>query len=452
LIKLLDPAPILSLLAAYPTRQRLVVGYSGGVDSHVLLHVLAQQRVALAGKTLAAVYIDHGLQPEASCWGEHCAAICRKLAVPFTVLRVTVRARPGESPEAAARSARYRAFAALLDEASALLTAHQQDDQAETVLLQLLRGTGPRGLAAMPLAAPLGTGLLLRPLLEISREAILAYAEYHRLRWIEDPSNAHLTFDRNFLRQEILPCLRQRWPGVARTLGRSALLCGEVSELLDSALEDDIKKAVSERADALLLAPLHTLSPPRQRNLLRGWLRSLGLPVPNRAQLEKILTDVLPAAPDRQPQVSWPGAAVRRYRERLYALPPLPPHDPAAVIPWSGKSALTLPDGSIVSLRPHQGVSLRASALRELTVRFRQGGERFHPHGRRHSQTLKKLLQEADIPPWERARLPLLYAGEKLLAVADWWLAADAVCAPGEPSGEHGLVLAWQKLPRSVNV
>ncbi|MCC7221816.1 MAG: tRNA lysidine(34) synthetase TilS, partial [Candidatus Contendobacter sp.] len=196
-----------SLLDRYPHVRRLIIGYSGGLDSHVLLHDLATHRSRWPERGMEALYIDHGLQAASVSWGEHCAKVCRELGVPFRVLRVQARPPAGESPEAVARRARYAAFAAELDSSTALLTAHHRDDQAETWLLQLRRGAGPHGLAAMPAAARLGEGWLLRPLLEVERSELLAYAHRYDLRWIEDASNASLDFDRNYLRWRIMPLL-----------------------------------------------------------------------------------------------------------------------------------------------------------------------------------------------------------------------------------------------------
>ncbi len=404
-----------SLLAAHPEAHRLIVGYSGGMDSHVLLHLLARQRHQWPERTLAAVYVDHGLQAASADWGEHCGGICHELGVPFRVLRIDARPAPGESPEAAARRARYAALAAELDPDAALLTAHHRDDQAETLLLQLLRGAGPHGLAAMPAVARLGQGWLLRPLLEVDRAELLAYAHTQRLNWIEDASNTDTGFDRNYLRHRILPLLRERWPAASRALARSAQWCAETAAWLDQEADADLARVVTPRSDSLSIPALRELSEIRQRNLLRYWLRRLHLPIPDARQLRHILRDTLNAARDRQPCIRWPGGEARRYRDALYALPPLAPHDARRSLIWrpnaDGYPPLELSGLGQLRLQETVGAGLRKSVLADATllVRFRQGGERFRPVGRRHGQELKKLLQEAGIPPWERDRLPLLY-------------------------------------------
>jgi tRNA(Ile)-lysidine synthase len=435
----------------HPFVHRLLVGYSGGLDSHVLLHVLVTLRHRGLDRTLEALYVDHGLQAASAAWGEHCARICRESNIRFRVLRIDARPASGESPEAAARRARYAAFAAELGPDAALLAAHHRDDQGETLLLQLLRGAGPHGLAAMPAVSRLGQGWLLRPLLDVDRAELLDYARARGLRWIEDPSNTNLGFDRNFLRHRILPLLRERWPAANRTLARSAQRCAETAAWLDEAAAADLAGTATERPDCLALPALRALREPRQRNLLRFWLRRLNLPIPDARQLQHILHDALTAAGDRNPHIRWPGAEVRRYRAGLYAMPPLTPHDARQTFLWrataDGWPPLELPGVGWLRMEATVGAGLRAEALAGggLLVRFRQGGERFRPVGRSHSQELKKLLQEAGVPPWERERLPLLYLpptpthqegrSYPLLAVVGLGSAADHAARSGEPGG-----------------
>ena len=331
------------------------------------------------------------------------------------------------------------------------MTAHHRDDQAETLLLQLLRGAGPHGLAAMPTTSRLGPGWLLRPLLEVDRSELLDYALEHGLHWIEDVSNADTRFDRNYLRQRILPLLRERWPAVGRNLARSARWCAETADWLDADADADLARVAAQRPDALHIPALRALGEPRQRNALRRWLRRLGLPVPDSQQLRHILHDALTAARDRQPCIRWPGGEVRRYRDMLHALPPPPEHDARQTFIWRHETnvypPLDLPGLGTLRLRATFGEGLRAETLAgaTLTIRFRQGGERFRPVGRHHGQELKKLLQEAGIPPWERDRLPLIYlpsmptlpheggGNPSLLAVVGLGIAVEAAAGPGEP-------------------
>ncbi|CDH47483.1 tRNA lysidine(34) synthetase TilS [Candidatus Contendibacter odensensis] len=442
---------VAALLNAHPQVRRLIVGYSGGMDSHVLLHLLAMQRAQRPKRTLEAMYVDHGLHAASAVWGEHCARVCHALNVPFRVVPVNAQPAPGASPEAAARQARYAALAAELEPDTALLTAHHRDDQAETLLLQLLRGAGPHGLAAMPEAAPLGQGRLWRPLLNVDRAELLAYAHAQQLHWIEDTSNTDTGFDRNYLRHRILPLLRERWPAANRVLARSAHWCAETADWLDAEADADLARVATARPDALTIPALRELSELRQRNLLRRWLRTLGLPTPDARQLQHLLHDALTAAGDRQPCIHWPGGEVRRYRDTLYAMPPLLPHDPQHTFLWrpdtnAAYPPLKLPGLGTLELQETVGAGLRAEmrAGATLSVRFRQGGERFRPLGRLHSQELKKLLQEAGIPPWQRERLPLLYREEVLLAVVGLGIAADHAAGPGE--------VGWQPALESLSV
>ncbi|MBL8251723.1 MAG: tRNA lysidine(34) synthetase TilS [Candidatus Competibacter sp.] len=438
----LSPALFAPLLDSHPRLRRLIVAYSGGLDSHVLLHLLATHRAIGPDRALQALYVDHGLQAASADWGRHCARVCQALDVPFQAVSVAAGPSDGASPEAAARRARYAALAAALDADAALLTAHHRDDQAETLLLQLLRGAGPRGLAAMPASARLGPGLLLRPLLDVDRADLVAYARAHRLRWIEDCSNADPAFDRNYLRHRVLPLLIERWPATARNLARSARLCAETADWLDAEAEADLARTATERADALHLSALRALPEIRQRNLVRHWLRRLGLPVPDHRQLRHILRDSLTAGRDRQPRVRWAGAETRRYRDRLYAMPPLPPHDAGRTLIWrvraDGWPALELPGVGRLRMQATLGAGLGENALSggELTVRFRAGGERFQPVGRRHGQELKKLLREAGIPPWERDRLPLLFGSGSLLAVVGFGVGSRYATEAGETGWE----------------
>jgi tRNA(Ile)-lysidine synthase len=413
------------------------------VDSHVLLQLLATHRQWLGSRAIEAVYVDHGLQPEAAAWGWHCEAVCRALEVPFRVIPVAVEAVAGESREAAARSARYAALGALLEDGDALLTGHHRDDQAETLLLQLLRGGGPRGLAAMSPRARLGRGLLLRPLLDLERTEILSYARGEGLVWIEDRSNADCRFDRNYLRHEILPRLRQRWPGVTRTLARSARWCGEAAALAEVQGDSDLEAARGSHPGSIDLTALEALEPRRRRNVVRRWIHHLGLPAPSAAQLRGVLEDAVGAARDRQPCVGWPGAQVRRYRGELFAMAPLVPHDAGRVSPLGFGVDLAIPGMGRLVWRSTQGRGVRLQALAEapVTVRFRQGGERFHPAGRSHSQVLKKLLQQAAIPPWERDRVPLVFIGERLAVVPGLGVAREFNAL----GAQEGVVFEWQK-------
>ncbi|NJN45498.1 MAG: tRNA lysidine(34) synthetase TilS [Candidatus Competibacteraceae bacterium] len=411
------------------------MGYSGGVDSHVLLHLLATRRRRLGYRELVAIYVDHGLNSASAQWGIHCQSSCQALGVLFKTVQINARADLGDSPEAAARHARYAAFAELLNENDALLTGHHQDDQAETLLIQLFRGAGPAGLAAMPVSARLGRGWLWRPLLQAERTEILSYAHAHDLRWISDVSNADQSLDRNYLRHTLLPQIKQRWPAVIRTLARSARLCAESIPLLNTLADEDLSVVSDAQADYLNITALRNLDEARQRNLLKRWFQHLGLPPPSAIHLQHILHDAIAVYRDRQPLIDWPGCEVRRYRDQLYAMKPLLSYDPQQTIVLSpAQSEWLMPAIGTVRgwFAQGQGLSLTKLANAPLTLRLRQGGERLRPVGREQSQTLKKLFQNIDMPPWERDRLPLLCVDDRLAAVVGVWVAADFAAVPDE--------------------
>jgi tRNA(Ile)-lysidine synthase len=450
------PSPILlvPILDAYPNSHRLIVGYSGGIDSHVLLHLLATNRAFWPERELEAIYIDHNLQTDNTAWEEHCARVCFELDIPFRALHVDARPRYGEGQEAAARCARYAAFATALDPKSALLTAHHCDDQAETVLLQLLRGAGPHGLAAMPESIRLGQGQLLRPLLGFSRTELLTYALSKKLHWIEDESNTDIRFSRNYLRHDIIPLIEKRWPAFNRSLSRSARLCAEAASLLDKKAAVDLAQMQfdTDYKDALCISKLCRLSEPSQRNLIRYWLRQLGLPIPSSQQLRYLIRNIISSRQDRQPCVRWPGGEVRRYRDMLYAMPPLLGHDVNQNFFWkpdihhSFWPPLYLPGVGMLQMRATSNFGIRSESLMHslLNVKFRKGGERFHPSFRYHSQGLKKLFQEAGIPPWQRGRLPLIYRGSELIAVVGLGIAYDHCTNIGE--------IGWQPILDTIGL
>lgn len=433
---------LLGVLRQFPPIRSYRVAYSGGLDSQVLLHSLVQLRPQLPGTALSAIHVDHGLSPQSGQWSQYCRQTCAELGVDCKVVKVNAFPDKGESPEAAAREARYAALRAWLEEGECLLTAQHQDDQAETMLLQLLRGAGPQGLAAMARIMPFGRGILLRPLLVFSRTELKAYADQKGLAWIEDPSNFNLGFDRNYLRHEILPLLRRRWPSLSRTLSRAALHQADAAWLLDRQAREELA-AVSADEPALSVPALQGLAPPQQRNLLRHWVKRQGLPPPDSARLQQILEEVLPASEDAQPLVVWPGAEVRRYRNRLYAQSPLPFHDVTKMLAWDGSEPLVLPPavGGVLVSKLTQGFGLAAEWLRlnPVTVRFRQGGERIHLVDRSYSCTLKKLFQEQAVPPWRRARIPMIYVADKLAFVVGMGVARDFAAGPGQ----EGVVFEW---------
>lgn len=440
--KVFSAQHLLQVLLALPNASRYWLAYSGGLDSHVLLHAMASLRPSLPGVELRAVHVDHGLQAKSAEWSTHCKTVCQTLHIPYQLLYINAHPATGESPEAAARHARYAAIAALVEEGDCLFTAHHQDDQAETLILQLLRGAGPHGLASMPLCTPFTRGLHARPLLSYTRAELSTYAEQHELCWIDDQSNLSTAFDRNYLRHEIMPRLRARWPALARTLSRSASHAAEAAQLMDRLAKIDLLTAgIADEKNNLPLSitVLSTLDKVRQANVLRVWIKQQNLPLPSATHIEHIIKDMLTAAWDSTPRIAWPGAEVRRYRDLIYAMTPLPPNDTSLCFDWDMEQPLALPDGTQLFATTTQGVGLNASLChgQKITIRFRQGGERCQPVGRAHTHELKKLFQEYGIPTWLRDHIPLIYRNDTLAAVANLW-----ICQPFQAlSNEAGILI-----------
>jgi tRNA(Ile)-lysidine synthase len=421
-------------------KQRFLVAYSGGLDSHCLLHLLSVCREQLA-VPVEAVHVHHGLQRDADRWVAHCQQVCQQLDVPLTVLHVEAQAAKGESPEAAARKARYAALQKVIREGDVLLTAQHHDDQAETLLLQLFRGSGSRGQAAMPKQRAFAGGEHWRPLLDVSRDELRQYAEQQRLNWVEDPSNQDTCFDRNYLRHEVMPTLLRRWPAIVETLGRVASQQAENETLLEVLADQDMQGLLA--ADrSLSLVGLSGLDEARQRNVLRLWLREQGLALPSRGKLSQVQRDMLGAGEDRNPHLEWPGVELRRYRGRLYAMSPLRAVDENWCREWDLQERVDLPWSGQLLSRRGIGEGLRTDLGESghlIQLRLRHGGERCRPAGRGQHHSLKNLFQEAGIPPWQRQRTPLLFVGEELAAVPGL-----CVCEPfAAPKGGVGLQIDW---------
>lgn len=437
---------------------------SGGADSVALLVALSELRRSSRGRRvpLRAVHVHHGLRPEADAWASHCSALCRGLRVPLSVRRVAVPRTRGSSLEAEARRVRYDALLKGLRRKEWLLTAHHEDDQLETLLLQLMRGAGVAGLAAMPRDTVFGAGRLVRPVLNESRAALESFARRRGFLWVEDDSNVDERFDRNFLRRRVSPVLRERWPAASRVASRSASHLGEARALLEALAVEDLAR-VSVEGGLVDLARLAKLDAARQRNMLRHWLQARGLAMPDAVHLERIRVELAAARPDATPFVCWTGGEVRRFRGRLYAIrkPARREASPRVKSPqdrrawwWKTARRFELGEGR-GELRlvadPHG--SLNAGSLPAvLWVGVREGGERLalEVGGPRHS--LKELLRVATLPPWEREVLPILFDGEThaaaVVAVADLLVAA-AFRATGRPTvgsrrAKGRLRLVWE--------
>lgn len=441
--------------------QKVLLALSGGLDSRVLLQLLVQaQGDAQLDIQLSALYINHGLSPNADAWAAFCAAECEALGVAFTSQQVEVDRDSGLGVEASARQARYAAL--LATDADHILLAHHQDDQAETLLLQLIRGSGSKGLAAMASADQ--QRRLLRPLLETSRSELEAYAQQQGLKWVEDESNGDTHYDRNFCRHQVLPLLEQRFPAVKRNLARSASHLAESAELLDELAQLDA--APMQDQGRLHLPPLALLSEARARNVLRWWLASFGLHMPGTRRLQEMRKQLLEAVATATLKVLVQhDVFLRRFQDYAYlslepSLPQAPwlnaapsLHEmaflseslmlaPQTELHWQGETEWDLPANGRLLLQQVEGEGLSLAQLNHqpLLLRYRSGGERMKPDAKRPTRTLKQLTHEHQVPPWLRERLPLLYLGETLAIIPGLGVASHLQAGPGEA----GLVISWQ--------
>lgn len=432
-----------ALHACAPQRRAWCVALSGGLDSVALLHAMVALRNEHPEWSLRAVHVDHRLQPDSAVWAQHCVALARALTVSCEVCRVQVIDTQEQGIEAAARAARYAAFAGILWPEEVLLTAHHADDQLETLLIALLRGSGVAGLASMPAAAPFAAGLHARPLLGFTRAELQAWAADRGIRYIEDPSNGDTRFDRNFLRHQVIPLLKARWPAAALSAGRAARHLAEADALLGELADADMEQTAE--GECLRVSRLCTLEPARRRLVWRRWIQRRGLLPPSTSGLQALDHDMLQAAPDRNPCVRWRGVEVHRHRDLLYATSA--DQGPRSEIVWDRRLPLSL--GARGALRlselPAATPGIAMTRLPELLmVRFRSGGERLRlPHAP-HRSELKKLMQAARILPWWRDRLPLVYAADQLVAVADIWVSDEFAAA----AHEERRWIVWDEHPQ----
>lgn len=409
------------LLAVFQTiiqsthARRFAVAFSGGLDSTVLLHLALRSQIALR-----ALHVQHDLQPAAASWAQHCQQICQRWSIPCLNLPVKVLHIADLGLEAAARQVRYDALFQALQPDELLLIAHHERDQAETVLLQLLRGSGPRGLAGMPAYHPQSDHRMLRPLLDVCHRDLETYAKQQGLEWVEDPSNHDTRLRRNDVRHNTLQVWEVQWPGSTKALARSARLQAESAQLMDDLALIDLERCRSAHPACLNLTEFVTLSEARQHNLLRVWLARCGLPIPSAVILGQVATQILKARPDANPRLSWSKGELRRYRQQLWAMQPLPTIDTTWRSHWNGESPLALPDGSRLRV-----VAPLMSQTDGFVVCYPQGGERLRLVLGAPSRSLKNLCQGVGIPPWVRQRMPLIFVKEQLVAIADRWLAAD---------------------------
>ena len=434
------------LLRHITAGQRLTVALSGGLDSVVLLHVLKQLASPLDFR-LTAHHVNHGISPRADEWADYCFRLCEAWGVQLTIAVVDVSCSSGAGLEGAARAARYGVLGEV--DTDFVVLAQHQDDQAETLLLQLFRGAGVLGLGGMPEArvqqsAGGGTSsspIYLRPLLDVPRQAIRDYATSHGLQWMDDDSNADRRFARNFLRHEILPVIDQRFPGAVANVAHAAAHCAEASELLNDLAVLDAGAIVE--GSGIDIERLAELAPARAKNLLRFFLRRHGLRPPDQRRLTEMLRQLLTARRDRQLCLAHEGTELRRFRNRVCLVKPRSRRIGAVRFRWQGEPVLVFPEsGGSLRFEMTRGDGVDVGCLRDslLTLRERRGGERMKLFSDGPSRTLKNLLQESSMPPWERQRLPLLYVSERLAWAASVGVHADFRAAPDAA----GVILLWE--------
>jgi tRNA(Ile)-lysidine synthase len=409
---------LLAELGSLPHASCYWVGYSGGADSSALLYALAQLRPRLRSK-ICAVHINHGLHRDAEAWEQHCAASCAHLDVALHSLRISVPRTTGEGLEAAARQHRYQAIEALLGDGDVFLTGHHREDQAETVLLNLLRSSGVDGLAGMPRTRPLGPGLLARPLLAFPLRSLRAYLEAEGIQWIQDPSNEETSHDRNFLRHRMMPLLESRWPDASGRLARSAQYCRQAAIALERASRARIEQLNPHPQVLKLPEPLD--GDLDLGLLVRQWLKINRVPPLPAARLAELLRQLRQAAPDSQIGTRMPPWQLRLFDGCLWLHRRDAPSAPREPRPWSGQDPLEL--GQPCGRLELSGARRWPDGALEL--RFRTGGEQLELGTPRKHRKLKDVLREQGIPPWLRSQIPLLFSDGKLVAAADISLDVD---------------------------
>lgn len=398
------------------TPRRFVLAFSGGLDSRVLLHLMGQFLRQHPQHRCLAVHVHHGLSTNADCWSQHCLDWAQAEGIDCVVERVNLELTNRSSVEQLARDERYKALKKHFHPQDILLTAQHADDQLETVLLALKRGSGPAGLAAMAECTPFAGGYHLRPLLGVTRLQIEEHGRACQLDWVEDESNQDTRYDRNFLRHEVAPQLIARWPGIRKAVARSASLCGEQDALLEELLSEKLEQAM-HHDQSLIISQLGSERIGKQ--LIRHWLGRCGVLMPSQAQLEQIWHSVVNAKPDANPQLCWNQVQVRRYQQRLYLVKQWPD-----IRHWQQECQLDQPcclpqDLGVLTLKQIGQGQLRKPRPGEVvTVRFEPEGLEVKPFGRSGKRKIKKLFQEYGVPSWNRRRTPLIYYGEELAAVA----------------------------------
>jgi len=424
----------------------LILAYSGGLDSTVLLHLLAKLKISNPFR-FAAIHVNHQMNPNADTWTEFCKNQCRNLGIELHIEHVAVEDK-GEGIEAAARTQRYRALSKYIQsDQDQLVTAHHRDDQAETLLLHLVRGAGVNGLAGMPHRRKFGSGWLTRPLLDFDRQSIQAYAESENLKWIEDESNSDPIIRRSFIRQSVLPILKQHWPGVVQSLAKSASHLQEADSLLRYLANEDLQRcSLQGTSDSkeLSVSALTALSPDRLRNALRYWILSCEIAAPSTRQLGQLVKWIQTPPKTARAELSYGPNTIRIYRDRLWVVVDnfIDESIGDTVITWDIGRSRTIQVGNLeLAIIESRGEGLsRARVGKKIEIRARQGGEMCQLPGRQHRTRVKTLLQQYGISPWERGITPFLYIDDRLAAIGDRWFCEPYAAREDEPSWKLRIV------------
>ena len=451
--RIINHEAVIDHLSNITGSKHYLIAYSGGLDSCVLLHLMHKGSQTDTEINLSAIHINHKLSYKSDEWSDFCRVRCDEKNIPYQSVIVNIDNSNGESIEAVARQSRYRALADKLQYKQVLLTAHHEDDQCETVILQLLRGSGMSGIAAMPEVSAFASGLLARPLLQYDRQSIRNYAIEEGISWIEDDSNSDINRDRNFLRHHIVPVLKKRWPSASRTISRSAKHAYESISLSNSLGKQDFIKCRILGTNVISIQSVQQFDYIRQKNLLRCWIREHNKPVPPANILERIILEVFKANDDRNPLVSWDKTEVRRYHNCIYIMDPLPLVDNQLSLTLE-QSHDHLPLGKL-EYQYTFGAGINRNIIKDkhITIKFRVGGETIIPAYSSYPHRINKLMSEYGFPPWLRDLIPLIYINHELVAIPGICIDRSWAALAHEPS----LYIFWdlpewltaQKIPLS---
>tara|TARA_R110002072_G_scaffold30092_2_gene94219 strand:+ start:5670 stop:7013 length:1344 start_codon:yes stop_codon:yes gene_type:complete len=434
------------ILSTFPEAKKIWIACSGGMDSIALLHLVFSNKEKI-GKSLEVVYVNHGLQKESTKWAEFCRTQCKDYALAFSELKINEEIPKGESIEAWAREKRYALIAQIMNNDDLLFTAHHQDDQVETFFLQALRGAGPRGLSSMPRFKNIGNAIHVRPLLNYSREQLLAYANENKLSWQEDLSNADTKFDRNYLRNNVIPAFEKRWPAYRETISRLLKHQQDCKSLMQEVGLEDLK--LVSRENMLILKKIRRLSVSRQKNVIFTWLQKLQLETPGSKHINQIISDLINSTSDNAPCVNWKNVEVRKYRALLYASNKTDKQVDSINYQWDLSFPLKIMNETLVAeSKVGKGLSKEKIENAHINVRYREGGEKILPFSHAHSKTVKQLFQERGVLPWVRDRFPLVYVNGSLALIPGVCVDVSYAAKTDEPSWQ----ITWTGYKEAVQL